>query len=404
MVYSTCCEWFHDWIAEHPPSLVDEYDLATWMNEEMTHATDTFISHAFHTPRGRGDALVILRALYYEYAQLRMEAARAALVADESAAPRLRTALQTPQKTAAWHAESRDVLSGHEFGSLIVGSTGEYIQAMAKKCAPPSPFIAGADAEVEEQIVFLTPPDGLSPFKWGWRYEPVARALFERCFAGGAVDDSLGRVRHSSLPGLGASPDGVIVDGPCAGRLVELKCPVSRVLDDNIPPRYWVQMQLQAEVCDVEAVEYFEVVIATGSVPATTALPWIGKVCVIAPYMDAPWTSYKYEYSPLFPLEGAESLEEWVPSTDGVVLESQTWWVRDYRRRTVLRNRRWWANVGAPAYTTFWRDVIAARADGRFASRPMFITDSSTVASKRDDTASDDQESISPWSVCDDQT
>ena len=147
------------------------------------------------------------------------------------------------------------MLSGHEFGSIVAGGKAEYNAIVAKKCNPPE-VMEGAP---EQNIVFLTPPEGLSPFKWGWRYEPVARDLFEMQFAGGVVYDGLGRLRHTVLPRLGASPDGLITTGPKVGRLVELKGPVSRQLTGSVPMDYWVQMQLQAEVCDVPAVEYFEV-------------------------------------------------------------------------------------------------------------------------------------------------
>jgi hypothetical protein len=389
MVYTACATWFQDWIDADPPTIEDEWDASEWLTHEMTAATRVFLHNAFHSMRARNDAVMILRTLYYEYALFRMALARNSVPPVLDAPSRLQNAPQTPQKSATWHLESREMLSGHEFGGILTGGPAEYNTVIAKKCVPP----ANPEdyAAPDQQIVFLTPSEGLSPFKWGWRYEPVARDLFEMEFSGGVVYDGLGRMRHPTLPRLGASPDGVITAGPKIGRLVELKCPISRELNGSIPINYWIQMQLQAEVCDVPAVEYFEV--ALGSMLQTdpqsdlfeskaraSKLRWVGKVCVVAEEEDSPSNTYRYVYSPLFSTSdvGLVECQAWSPPTkDGVVLESTLWWVKDYFTTTVMRNPRWWESVGHPAYVAFWEDVSKARTDGRHTrvAVPMFVED-----------------------------
>jgi hypothetical protein len=383
LVYSACVECFNDWVAADPPTLHDEWDVAQWMESEMKHATEMFITHAFHSARARNDAIMILRALYYEYFLFEQQRAIAVLKPNIAAVARLPSALQTSQKSAAWHAESRDLLSGHEFGGICVGGPAERTMVLAKKCAPEVIIHGDTEPEAESRTVFLTDGDGkLSPFKWGWRYEPVARQLFEIVVAGGApVYDGLGRIRHQTLPRLGASPDGLIMGGSRGGRLVEIKCPVTRTIDGSIPVRYYCQMQLQAEVCDVDAVDYVEVQFAAA--PAATVSedilsrgkqPWIGKVCVTAAADDADPASYKYEYSPLFPADkkGFRECMAWKPEA-AVILEESVWYVKDWFTTTVLRNKRWWETLGYPAYVQFWKDADAARADGRFKSQPLFV-------------------------------
>jgi hypothetical protein len=271
------------------------------------------------------------------------------------------------------------MLSGHEFGSILTGGQAEYNTVVAKKCVPP------ADPEEyaapDQQIVFLTPPEGLSPFKWGWRYEPVIRAAFEHAVAGGAVYDGLGRIRHPTLPRLAASPDGLILDGPRQGRLVEIKAPVSRVLNGSIPLDYWCQMQLQAEVCDVEAVDYVEARIGSSPVGPTAAqwsaarLGILGALFVVSPTVDSTSQEYTYVYSPVF--TDVSACLAYVPVLEegAVVRETCIWWIEDWFTKTVLRNRRWWAAVGQPAYEAFWRDVDAARASGVYESEHGFVPD-----------------------------
>ena len=387
MVYSACAEWFNDWVSSHPVELDDEWDLSEWMTHEMYPATQMFLEFAFHSPRARNDALMILRALYYEYFLFQVERAHRGLISNSAHYERLKAAPQTIQKSGAWHAEAREVLSGHEFGALCVGSVAERASVIHKKCALPAMRSTNEDdqdAHTAEQTVFLSGENGLSAFKWGWRYEPVARQLFETLVAHSPVYDGLGRVRHATLPRLGASPDGLILVGPRAGRLLEIKCPISRIIDGKIPVRYYCQMQLQAEVCDVDAVDYVEVQFAVLSTQEQLLLakqPLIGTVCVTAPTPDADPSTYTYEYSPLFPAthEGYAAMQEWAPSLTAV-LERTQWYVKDWFNTTVMRNRRWWDDVGFTAYTSFWEEVDALRASGFTNRKPLFI-DSGSEAS-----------------------
>ena len=402
MVFSNCVEWLRDWVEANPPNLKDEWDLSQWMENEMTEATNAFLEYGFKTARARNDAIMILRSLYYEYYLFQREIALHALAPNPAAVLRLPNLPQSNQKSGAWHAEGRELLSGHEFGPICVGTPSEWTAVLAKKCVPET-TIAPSDAVQESRTVYLTPEDGsLSAFKWGWRYEPVARDVFELIVAEGKVNDTLGRIRHPTLPGLGASPDGLIMDGPRSGRLVEIKCPITREITGEIPIRYYCQMQLQAEVCDVEAVEYFE--IQFGAVPQAVAeeaakakntkdtvinkgkKTWIGKVCVIAKTADAAPETYEYAYSKVFPAteRGLKDCLKW--SAPMITLESSIWYVKDSFHSTVIRNREWWSAVGFPSYKRFWEDVTKARAEGRFKTKPLFVdTDSEGPVMEADD-------------------
>jgi hypothetical protein len=134
-------------------------------------------------------------------------------------------------------------------------------------------------------------------------------------------------------------------------------------------------------------VDYFEVALGAATDPSDdvlkgSALPWIGKVCVVAPSVDAPMSEFTYAYSPLFSAttEGAAAVRAWKPDAMGELLEVQIWWVKNYTQTTVLRNKRWWADVGQPAYERLWTDVEEARADGRFKPRADFVSDTSSVS------------------------
>ena len=385
MVFSACNLWLKDWLEAESPILVDDWDVSSWMENEMKEATNTFLTFGFKTAKARSDALNILRTLFYEYYLFEQEKAKLNILPNIEATLRLPKLIQSQQKSAAWHAEGREMLSGHEFGPVCVGSQSEREGVILKKCSPELILSEGMGS-VESRIVYLTSEDGkLSAFKWGWRYESVARQLYETYITGldgeaVRVYDGLGRIRHPSLPRLGASPDGLIMNGSRQGRLLEIKCPPTREMDNKVPIQYYCQMQLQAEVCNVEAVEYLEVQFsampqdrASYEVCSKGLKPWIGKVCVCATSQDTPPANYTYEYSPIFPNtpEGFQDCLHWKP--EGIILESSVWYVKNWFLTTVIRNPRWWNAVGYPSYMDFWKDVEMARADGRHKPRALFI-------------------------------
>jgi len=163
-------------------------------------------------------------------------------------------------------------------------------------------------------------------------------------------------------------------------------------------------MQLQAEVCDVNAVDYIEMRFtsimlkdAKYSAAIGAKNPWMGKIIVVAApptmvsveretgsVMELKYNleTYEYRYSPLFPSTESGFAEccAWTPDNISglVVLEETIWYVYDYFTKTVPRNRRWWAEVGQPAYERFWVEVEAARLDGRFGEKAMFVLESSS--------------------------
>jgi hypothetical protein len=391
---SACIEWLADWTAD--VSLMDEYDLEAWMESEGCEAVSFFLQTAFRKSKTRQEALEVIRAILWEWFLSQKDIALSKLPIHIEGVQAILDAPQTPQKTAAWYAESRDLLTGHEFAAVVLGTPAAFSTAVAKKCGAVALLDEGAeDAEIESRTVYTSP---LNPFQWGWRYEPVIRNLYETEVAKAPVVDTLGRLRHRTLPRLAASPDGLIMSGDRGGRLLEIKAPKTRQLNGQVPAEYYCQMQLQAEVADVPAVEYVEVrfdakdasyfqdaergeecrkcrenfVLPTSS--SVSSLPQtMGCVLVIAPDAEASAETWTYSYSPFFDL-GPKGLEEalcWKPdniSENALILERSIWRIEDWWTTTVPRNRRWWSEVGQPAYESFWEAVDIARKDGTYSS------------------------------------
>ena len=88
--------------------------------------------------------------------------------------------------------------------------------------------------------------------EWGVKYEDVAVKLYE--LRNNTKVHEFGIMEHPTYKFISASPDGISVEGI----MLEIKCPPKRKIT-GIPPRhYWMQMQIQLEVCDLEYCDFLE--------------------------------------------------------------------------------------------------------------------------------------------------
>jgi putative phage-type endonuclease len=87
---------------------------------------------------------------------------------------------------------------------------------------------------------------------WGVKFEMVATQFYE--YLKKEKVYSVGLVTHTKYKWLGASPDGLMM----SGRLLEIKCPFRRIISDEIPIYYWIQVQIQLEVCNLDECDYLE--------------------------------------------------------------------------------------------------------------------------------------------------
>jgi putative phage-type endonuclease len=97
-----------------------------------------------------------------------------------------------------------------------------------------------------------------TPFHWGQKYEPVSVMLYENLY-NTKVDD-FGCIKHDTYQFLGASPDGINIDvnSERFGRMLEIKNIVNREINGVPKKEYWIQMQLQMEVCNLDECDFLE--------------------------------------------------------------------------------------------------------------------------------------------------
>ena len=88
--------------------------------------------------------------------------------------------------------------------------------------------------------------------EWGTKFEDVAVKLYE--LRNNTIVREFSLIPHSNYTFLGASPDGITIQGI----MLEIKCPYKRKITGIPPHHYWIQMQIQLEVCDLDYCDFLE--------------------------------------------------------------------------------------------------------------------------------------------------
>jgi putative phage-type endonuclease len=165
---------------------------------------------------------------------------------------------QPDQRTPEWY-ERRNNLITASAASKAFGTQASVNQLVYEKCKNQSEAKAAAVSGSANQ----SPPAPLqgsvnSPLHWGQRYEPVTVMVYE--YRNKTKLGEFGCIQHETYPFIGASPDGINIDvaSPIYGRMVEIKNIVNREITGQPKEEYWIQTQIQMEVCDLDECDFVE--------------------------------------------------------------------------------------------------------------------------------------------------
>ncbi len=262
----------------------------------------------------------------------------------------LLTVRQVEQRTEQWYNEMRVLLTASELGTLFKTPRARG-QLVLSKASNEPPAARAAPIPVDSSL--------MSPFDWGIRFEPVIKQLYEWKNEGAKVHE-VGRLYHPTLERCAASPDGVVLgEGEKAGRLIEIKCPVTREIGAAIPQEYYAQMQQQLEVCDLEECDYVEAKLRaaySSPAPSTFEGPALasGIVLRVEHTDDDGKTTSQYIYGDV---NGGDPP---VPE-DWHLIERVPWDLMGWHLVTVKREREWWSGA-LERIRAFWADVELAKA------------------------------------------
>ena len=125
-------------------------------------------------------------------------------------------------------------------------------QLILEKC------VAYVERNSNESSKFDRGGERVNTLEWGIRYEPVSIAIYEDMY--NTKIDPFGCIPHPEYSYIGASPDGINTnpENPRFGRMLEIKNVISRIINGIPKKEYWVQMQLQMEVCDLNECDFLE--------------------------------------------------------------------------------------------------------------------------------------------------
>lgn len=151
--------------------------------------------------------------------------------------PRTRSLLerkQWAQRTPEWYEVRRSLLTASDVASAL-------------DIKPFASYKGSPRADLLKKKLENKPFSNLFTLH-GQKYEDEARDLMAAALGEQVID--FGLLVHPTHTWLAASPDGVTTSGKC----VEIKCPLRRtIVPGQCPSHYWPQVQVQLQVCDLDA-------------------------------------------------------------------------------------------------------------------------------------------------------
>ncbi len=206
---------------------------------------------------------------------------------------------------------------------------------------------------------------------WGILFEELSVMFYEHKY--NTIVEDFGCIRDNKYSFLGASPDGINVklDSPLYGRMLEIKNVVNREITGSPKREYWIQMQLQMNICQLNECDFLETKFEAydsyndfmndGNFTYTKTNKLKG---IIMSFMknDKPI----YEYMPLYLSE--KEYEVWEKNLltqygEAKWIKNIYWRLEKYSCVLVIRNKRWFNQV-VPRLSHVWNTIINERIHG----------------------------------------
>jgi len=168
---------------------------------------------------------------------------------------------QPEQRTKEWYQFRYNLITASNAWKAFE-STATQNQLIYEKCQPLdlNSFIEEEQEEDEsiKKIIEVKMVNVNTTLHWGQKYEPLSVQIYEHVYDTKIGD--FGCIQHDDYPFLGASPDGINIEPSSKryGRMLEIKNIVNREIDGIPKKEYWIQMQLQMEVCDLDECDFLE--------------------------------------------------------------------------------------------------------------------------------------------------
>ena len=270
----------------------------------------------------------------------------------------LRNTYQPVQRTTEWYEYRHNLITASNV-SKILGSDAKINSLIFEKCQP----ITINDGKQQININ--------SPMHWGNKYEPVSLMLYENIYK--TIVEDFGCINHRTIKCLGASPDGINTDisSKLYGRMVEIKNIVNREITGIPLEAYWVQMQTQMEVCNLDECDFFETKFNEFNSEIDFYNSNIEHRGVILYFVsiDAVGFNPHYVYMPLHISKDYETISSWIENTisgltDTHKLYTTLYWYLDKMSCVLVpRNKKWFSEL-SPKIESTWAIIEKERKSG----------------------------------------
>jgi len=236
---------FEEIFEENIRELIDaHFDCDVFYTEEAEEEMDEIISQAKtdffkdFMPIRSYPSSIILEEPDHEYVEEQIK--------------NLKSKPQPIQRTKEWYEFRHNLITASNAYKAFESQSTKN-QLIYEKCQPNNSQISDTDEIKQIQMVNIN-----TSLHWGQKYEPLSVMIYEDIYKT-KVDD-FGCIKHEKYDFLGASPDGINVDKNSLryGRMLEIKNIVNREIDGIPKKEYWIQMQLQMEVCDLDECDFLE--------------------------------------------------------------------------------------------------------------------------------------------------
>lgn len=267
-LYQTCIHLMEVFIKENP-TLITEPDFHSILEEdikELMHAH--FDNDIFYTEEAQDEMEDIIEKANNDFFKQIMppRSYPDAIILDEPDKEYvsrqlnfLRNKPQPEQRTKEWYEFRYNLITASNAYKAFENLTTQN-QLIYEKCKPfnQGGYINEDENIHSEDIKELVMVNTNTTLHWGQKYEPLSVQFYEYIY--NTKIEDFGCIQHETYKFLGASPDGINVDPDSKryGRMLEIKNIVNREIDGIPKKEYWIQMQLQMEVCDFDECDFLE--------------------------------------------------------------------------------------------------------------------------------------------------
>lgn len=279
----------------------------------------------------------------------------------------LRDVVQPEQRTPEWYAMRNGLITASAASKVLFSDASAFALLTEK-----------VDVAITGSPVASRSMNDASPLEWGKKYEPVSVMYYERVYDTVVQEYGCLIHRNPEYYFLGASPDGINakLGSPLFGRMLEIKNVFTRVINGIPKEEYWIQMQMQMEVCDLNECDFLETkfkehdshteYVSAMEKARLNSVDVALRFGVIVVFVSN--GAFLYEYGPLG-MSCDEQMRWLEEKREKRETEENTVWYRNIYWELVtvscvlvLRNRAWFT-AAAPKMLEFWKRVEQYRAD-----------------------------------------